>query len=115
MFNVYLDDIRSGPINSAGGQLIGSDAYGFTYPDWHQWVVCRSMKCVQELLECGLVRDLSLDHDLGEDLPTGYDLCKWMVESNYWPKGDIFIHSQNPVGMRNMKELVDRYFYKKER
>lgn len=114
MFNVYLDDMRAGPINTDGGVLIGDAAYGFSWPDWHNWIICRSVDQVKILLHNGLVDNLSLDHDLGQDLPTGYDLVKWMVENDCWPKGDITIHSANPVGAKNMKEMVDRYFYEIE-
>jgi hypothetical protein len=106
MFNVYLDDLRQGPFN---GQ--NSDVEFYKY--WQTWIVCRSTSQVVDLLKAGLVDRLSLDHDLGDNMPTGYDLCKWMGDNNCWPKGDIVIHSSNPVGARNMKEYVDRYFYKK--
>jgi hypothetical protein len=108
MFNVFLDDMRPGPAH------LNPDMSGeMTSPEWFNWVVCRSVGQVQVLLQKGMVNDLSLDHDLGPNMPTGYDLCKWMLENGLWPHGDITIHSQNPVGAKNMKELVDRHFYDK--
>src|SRR5688572_4381266 len=84
-------------------------------PTWgNEWVIVRRVKDVQTLLLAGLVDQLSLDHDLGENEPTGYDLCKWMAEHNIWPQVACTIHSANPVGMQNMKATIDRYFYGKE-
>lgn len=113
--NLFLDDCRF-PHN-----------VGFKDEDW---VIVRSAKECFDLLKQGNVVDLSLDHDLGMEIvnyptmviiggkymegynnnaPTGYDLCKRMVEQNVWPSGQIYIHSSNPVGRDNMKQLIDRY------
>jgi hypothetical protein len=55
-----------------------------------------------------------LDHDLGhlENVPsrfanTGYHFCEWLV--NQTKQYPIIIHSHNPCGADNMKELLDRY------
>ena len=50
---------------------------------------------------------ISLDHDLGTT-KTGYDVCKWFVENDYWID-HINIHTANPVGERNMFQLLNRY------
>ncbi len=106
MFNLYLDDTRSGPSND----------FGRSDNNWHEWVVVRSVANAKVLLETGLVQDLSLDHDLGCDsndtaLPNGKDLVLWMVECGCWPKGDITIHSNHYTRAKEMKELVDQYYY----
>ena len=50
---------------------------------------------------------ICLDHDLG-DGPTGYDLCKYIVAKHiYCP--EYRIHTSNPVGRRNMTELLEHY------
>lgn len=50
---------------------------------------------------------ICLDHDLG-DGPTGYDLCKYIIAKRiYCP--EYRLHSSNPVGKRNMAELLERY------
>ena len=50
---------------------------------------------------------ICLDHDLGEG-PTCYDLCKYIIAKNiYCP--EYRIHTSNPVGRRNMTELLERY------
>jgi len=53
------------------------------------------------------VQIISLDHDLGLG-KTGYDITKWMVENDYWPKV-IIIHTANPVGSQNMIQLLEHY------
>ena len=86
---VFLDDVR-------------------TPPDG--WVLVKTVPEVQELLKAGGVTELSLDHDLGEDQQTGYDLCKWMAEHNIWPSEAVYVHSANPVGAENMRATIARYF-----
>lgn len=53
---------------------------------------------------------IDLDHDLGEE-KTGYDIAKWIVENQY-PILSFRIHSMNPVGKMNIKELFTYYGYK---
>ena len=50
---------------------------------------------------------ISLDHDLGEE-KTGYDICKFIVE-NKIQIPTIILHTSNPVGRFNMKQLLERY------
>jgi hypothetical protein len=51
---------------------------------------------------------LSLDHDLGDE-KTGYDVAKFIVcEGIKIPH--INIHSANPVGKENIRQLINRYF-----
>lgn len=101
---IYLDDIR-------------------TPPDG--WTIVRTYAECIEALQTGNVDYLSLDHDLAEEHyavstgytdhqpvfrePTGYDVCKWMVENDVWPKKAITLHSANPVGRQNMRQLLERY------
>lgn len=94
--NVYMDDARSGPIS-------------YTDDDFDEWVIVRSVNNVKTLLGLNVVDDLSLDYDMGEGMPTGMDLAKWIVEHNTWPKGIITIHSSDPVGAENMKSLIDQH------
>lgn len=50
---------------------------------------------------------ICLDHDLGEG-PTGYDLCKYIIAKHiYCP--EYRLHTSNPVGRKNMTELLRRY------
>ena len=57
----------------------------------------------------GKIDTISLDHDLGE-IKNGYDVCKWIVENEYYDGlNTIILHSANPVGIKNMVQLLDRY------
>lgn len=53
---------------------------------------------------------IDFDHDLGRR-KTGYDIAKYIVENNIPIKG-FRIHSMNPVGSKNIYELLTRYGYK---
>ena len=53
---------------------------------------------------------IDFDHDLGQG-KTGYDVAKYIVENNISIKG-FKIHSMNPVGARNIYELLTHYGYK---
>lgn len=92
MINVFLDDERQCP-------------KGF--------VVARSVDAAKDLLINNEVNILSLDHDLGDGVPTGYDLAKFVVEM-YVAEGkllakEIYLHTANPVGRENMFQLLNRY------
>lgn len=60
---------------------------------------------------------IDLDHDLGEGnemddnaVPNGYDICKYIVE-NQIPLVGFHIHSMNPIGVANMRQLLTYYGY----
>lgn len=96
---IWLDDVRDPPTND--------------------WIRCTTIDQVIDYLQTTEVTDMSLDHDLGCDingnlLPTGYDLCKWMMENNKWPTKMLGIHSKNPVGRANMWAIIERYWLKME-
>lgn len=88
--NVYLDDCRPGPLSS-------------------EWVIVRSAKSAMVLLKCGIVNDMSLDHDMGNNEPTGYELLLWMEENNIWPSGNISVHSANLSGATKMKLAIESH------
>lgn len=85
---VFLDDVRACP---------------------DRWVKATSYNEMIRILETkkGEIEEISLDHDLGE-VRSGYDVCKWMVENDYWVN-KITIHTANPVGSKNMLQLLSRY------
>jgi hypothetical protein len=99
MLNVYLDDCRN-----CYDSYEGMDG-------WEHWLVVRSTQNLKKMLELGLVDDLDLDHDLGRDrygnlLPDGTDLVKWIVETGYWPKGEIIVHSANKERNQFMRDYL---------
>ena len=56
------------------------------------------------------ITDMSLDHDLGENTPTGYDFVAWLEEKIYHKKfinlPKMKVHSANPVGKRRMIQAI---------
>lgn len=58
------------------------------------------------LLETCKVTEISLDHDLGDDIRgTGYDVIKWIEEAvalNGFKPPIIHVHSANPAGRLRM-------------
>ena len=101
MIKLYLDDIRE--------------------PDDADYVVVRSFdEATNFVLERGVPEFISFDHDLGcsddgQINPSGYDFARWLVESDISglitiPDDFTFaIHSQNPVGSKNIEMLLNRY------
>ena len=75
---VFLDDLRTEPV-------------GWVRVFWPDQAIA--------LLKSGLVTDISLDHDLGDDLRgTGYDVLLWIEEAvhlhNFVPPR-LQVHSAN--------------------
>ena len=99
MLNVYIyvDDIRNIP-------PLDSSFVGIT---------CRTYDSAIEVIKffsdykSQIVVDL--DHDLG-GIKTGYDVCKFLIE-NQIHIDYIKLHSMNPVGMQNMRQLLTHYGY----
>lgn len=52
---------------------------------------------------------ISFDHDLGEK-KTGYDVAKYIVKNEI--PCTFSIHSMNPVGAENIRQLMTHYGYK---
>jgi len=84
---IYLDDLRSSP---AG------------------WMGIKSADDVVRYLKTGCVKELSLDHDLGDEnlYGSGYDVICWLEEKVFSDESfippKISIHSQNSIGVRKM-------------
>ncbi|MBP8273037.1 MAG: hypothetical protein KAY59_01320 [Acidobacteria bacterium] len=108
--SVWLDDSRPAP---------------------QSWLRVTTVRNARRLLEARLVRDLSLDYDLGwcaeciasgehlkasgrrhcEHTPTGYDLVKWMAETEHWPLAPPTVHSGNIEGGARMLGMIARYWH----
>ena len=97
MINVFMDDLRDCP----DGFILVKTVSQLIYK-------------LDELKELDQeVNIISLDHDLGENEPTGYDFVKYLIElGNYdpsvYPK-QIFLHTANGAGRDNMFKLLERY------
>lgn len=85
------------------------------FPPKGDWVICRNMRDVQrEVSDRGFPSYVSFDHDLGENEPTGYAIALWMVDQDLdhnWMLDDwtFYVHSQNPIGKRNIEQLLNGY------
>jgi hypothetical protein len=96
---IYLDDIRD--------------------PKTEGWTVIRDPHEAMELIKSGIVEEISFDHDLGENFPSGADVAAVVEYCCYYnkikcPKWNI--HSANPVGtvnientMKSAKSFSDRW------
>jgi len=101
--NLFFDDLRAGPCN---GWNENDGPVG-----WENWMVVRSVENAKWLLEMGVVADLAMDHDMGDNSdtgelnPDGSALVKWMIETETWPSGVITIHSCNYEKAQHMKAV----------
>jgi hypothetical protein len=100
-----------------------------------EWVTVRSYdEFVKYITENGLPEAISFDHDLADEhydpdmygsetynklydnfvFKTGYDCAKWMIKYCIANEKDlpaaILIHSMNPAGKQNIKNLFDTYY-----
>lgn len=109
-YYIYVDDIRE------------DDTWYRQNLAGHDWLpyICRDYQQAIDMLGVTDINDviIDLDHDLGETengynelTQTGYDICKYIVE-NHIPLVGFHIHSMNPVGAANMRQLLTRYGYK---
>lgn len=97
---LYVDDLRPCPWTN-----LHKIDNPFLYNN--DIIVCRNYKETIEILDCMEFDVIDLDHDLGEE-KTGYDICKYIVENKIeCPK--FYLHTANPVGRLNMKQLLQRY------
>ena len=93
---IYIDDMRQ--------PLIPGALWVKSYDE-----AIAALKAIQSTSEITLMPFslvVDFDHDLGED-KTGYDIAKWLVEYNYF--GKFRIHSMNPVGANNIRQLLKHY------
>ena len=111
-YYIYVDDIRE-------------DAYWYNTHltrEEYEPHICYSYQMTLDLINTILKADaeaafiFDLDHVLGEGNenelePSGYDICKWLVENRINIIG-FHIHSMNPVGAENMRQLLSHYGYK---
>jgi len=67
-----------------------------------------------ELLKTGLVEEISIDHDLGDDARgTGYDVILWIEEATattgFRPPA-IRVHSANPSAREKMERGIESIY-----
>ena len=97
---LYVDDERPLPLQ---------------YKD--NWDVARNYDQAISMLTKNKYDVVSLDHDIaswnkeGREM-TGYDIALWLAErkhNNEYVPPEVFVHSANPVGVKNIQGVVDRY------
>lgn len=83
-----------------------------------EWVVYRNPDVMlRDIVKHGLPDGISFDHDLGSGVMTGHDVAKkileFMLDGVVEPKEfEYEIHSQNPVGAKNIEgvmQSINRY------
>jgi len=98
-WNLFLDDVRTPKTD-------------------RDFIVARSVKeAIQLIRDKGFPSYMSLDHDLGEDVPTGHDFVKWIVteyQDDILPEFTFNVHSANPVGKENMESLLNNFIKHKK-
>jgi len=91
MKKLYLDDMRDTP------------------KGWDR--VHTAQECV-DAITTQQYDTVSLDHDLGENQPTGYEVLVWLEEVVYKYKDfkipTVFIHTDNPVGRARMVQALEK-------
>lgn len=97
MTHLYIDDLRN--------------------PPSRKWEVARSLSAVEWYLDnVGIPLFISFDHDLGDDVPSGYDIAKMLIDRALDGKIDLTkvkqvnVHSANPVGAENIRGIFSSYF-----
>jgi hypothetical protein len=86
----------------------------FPPDDGKNWNIVRtSDEAIGCVIMCGVPEFVSYDHDLGGD-DTSMKFIWWMIDAYLDGKIDGFpvnytVHSQNPVGARNIRELLDAF------
>lgn len=82
-----------------------------------EFIIVRTVEqAIDKIKELGCPDFISFDHDLGDNIPTGFDLAKYLVETDLNHNGsfipndfDYYVHSANPVGKKNISGLLDGY------
>ena len=89
-YRLWLDDVRPIPDPNS---------------DWvHAW---NPQEFMETITQMGLPYYISFDHDLG-GTDTGMTCAHWLIDNDY-PIPEYDVHSQNPVGTRNIIGLLENY------
>lgn len=120
---MYLMDIHFDELDAESGKLnsniklfiddirIPSDV---GYED-KEWIIVRDYDSAIDIIKKYKPQIISFDHDLGEDLKTGLDITKQLIEfdlenGSYIQSNFKYeVHSANPVGAGNIRGFLDGY------
>ena len=100
IYYIFVDDEREDLFDAI------SNTVGYTYVHCHTYESAIDHLKLYE----GNPIVIDLDHDLGLG-KTGYDIAKYIVENHIELYG-FQIHSCNPVGQYNIRQLLTHYGYK---
>ena len=95
---LWIDDVRPIPYITDDG-----------------WIWCKSVNVAKKIIAAhpDEIELISIDHDAGEYVNQGGDYLKlldWLEEAGYnYP---IHIHSQNVVGIMNMRRIIQHNGWK---
>lgn len=104
-WNLFIDDERFPP------------------NDGREWVIARNFaEATSQVFSKGFPSYISFDHDLGNNEMTGYDIAKTLVEIDMddrkckFPDDfKFYVHSQNPIGKKNIESYLNNYLKYKEK
>ena len=119
---LFLDDERM-PLDVTWVLIGGVGSWGA------DWQIVRSCQEAKEwVLQNGFPDVVSFDHDLNithygndfSDDATGHDFAKWLIEydmdTNTMPVDFYFtVHSKNPIGAENIRNLLNSYIRQKDK
>jgi hypothetical protein len=131
MYNLFLDDVRT-PHTTKGAYYKELGRWEAGFPSLLTWETVKNYNEFVSIIESkGLPKLISFDHDLAWDHypvgetsmdakinyekyeeKTGYHCAKWLIEycqSKKLPLPDWMVHSFNPVGRKNIIDLLDSY------
>lgn len=109
---IWLDDNRD-PDSAVSGVRAQRYMRGRPDEDCQGWIWVKTAPDAIELLKTAEVEEISLDHDLGPDIPSigsGNDVLAWLEEAtfindDYWPP-IIHVHSGNQSARTKMDHGV---------
>lgn len=84
---LWLDDIRDPPDGS--------------------WTWVQTVEAAAEVFSSTVVGEASLDNDLGEGIPEGRDLVRWLEREALWPSRRIAVHSANGPASTWMSQQIE--------
>lgn len=74
-----------------------------------KWIIVRDYgQFIGQILQVGIPKCVSFDHDLGDGEKTGYDCAVWLLDycnKNNYPLPQVLSHSWNPDGKKAILNL----------
>lgn len=95
----YLDDEREVPRGRKAILILDYDSM---------------IHVINMCVEANVEFAIDFDHDLGDPYWSGYKVAQYIVEHEI-PMAAFSVHSMNPVGAQNIRQLLTHYGYKEIR